>query len=243
MENKKYYCAYEKRYKAVYDAGAEFWGHTPDDEELKIVLEKWIEDNNLKNKKIIEFACGEGAAGVILSKLGCEYLGIDISPSAIRKAKSILNTFPNAKVELIDMVDQKLTDEYDAALDVMGFHMLITDIDRIKYLKNAQSCLKNGSPMLFFRELYDNNAYDGLINDFDEWLKVTGSDYNTPRQMSFQKDGKDTEIYIPYVPGRTNSKNGYLKEMKTAGFIVDNIFEMPTSRKVPHSVSIYVHKP
>lgn len=30
MENKPYYMVYEKRYKIVYEVGAERWGHSPE---------------------------------------------------------------------------------------------------------------------------------------------------------------------------------------------------------------------
>lgn len=63
MENKPYYLAYEKRYKSAYEAGAERWGHSPEDEELYATLKAWVKDNHLKGKGIVEFACGEGAGG------------------------------------------------------------------------------------------------------------------------------------------------------------------------------------
>lgn len=87
MQNKPYYSVYEKRYKTVYEAGAERWGHSPDNKELYDTLKAWVEDNHLKGKSIVEFACGEGASGVILSKLGCRYTGFDISPSAVKKGE------------------------------------------------------------------------------------------------------------------------------------------------------------
>lgn len=64
----------------------ERWGHSPDDEILYNTLKTWVEENGLKGKKIIEYACGEGACGVILSELGCIYHGVDISPFAIEKS-------------------------------------------------------------------------------------------------------------------------------------------------------------
>ncbi|MCL2776313.1 MAG: hypothetical protein FWD71_23670 [Oscillospiraceae bacterium] len=67
MPNKPYYLAYEARYKKVYEAGFERWGHSPDDEELIAYLTEWVNKYNLQGKRIIEFACGEGASGEILS--------------------------------------------------------------------------------------------------------------------------------------------------------------------------------
>ena len=242
MSDKPYYLAYENRYQKVYEAGGDSWGHSLDDEELTEYLTQWVDKYKLKGKKIIEFACGEGASGVILSKLGCIYHGVDIAPSAVEKAKERLKEYPAASVSLLDMVNQKLSGIYDAALDVMGFHMLVADPDRINYLKNAFSCLKNNAPMFFFRELYSKDANDSFIGSFDEWLSITQNDYNKLRQMTINKDGKDIEIYLPYVPGRSKTKAGYTRELSENGFTVDSIIEMKASHKTPDSVSIYVHK-
>jgi len=46
-----YYTAYENRYQKVYEAGAERWGHSPDDEELISTLTAWVEENQLKGKR------------------------------------------------------------------------------------------------------------------------------------------------------------------------------------------------
>jgi hypothetical protein len=67
MPDKPYYLAYEARYKKVFAAGGDCWGHSTDDETLATTLEKWVSDNQLKGINIIEFACGEGASGVLLS--------------------------------------------------------------------------------------------------------------------------------------------------------------------------------
>jgi predicted RNA methylase len=238
-----YYTAYEIRYKKAYEAGADYWGHTPDDEELTSYLSEWVRQHNLEGKRIIEFACGEGASGVILSGLGCMYHGVDISPSAVNKAANTLKNYPNAAVSLLDMVSRKVDGIYDAALDVMGFHMLVADPDRLKFLKNALSCLKNNAPMFFFREQYSEDANDGFINAFDEWLSITNHDYVTPRQLCFQKDGKDIGIQLPFVPGRSKTKDGYAHELSQSGFVIDSFMEMSESRKLSKSISIYAHKP
>ena len=61
-----YYMAYEKRYRTVFEAGVSRWGHSPDDPILYETLKAWVEENDLVGKKVVEFACGEGACGVIL---------------------------------------------------------------------------------------------------------------------------------------------------------------------------------
>lgn len=242
MKNQPYYLAYEDRYKTVFEAGAERWGHSPDNQELYITLKEWVTDNKLTGKNIIEFACGEGASGVILSELGCHYHGVDIAPSAVMKAKEALKRYPNARVDILDMVKETIDENYDAALDCMGFHMLVTDQDRKSYLRNAFLSIQHDSPMLFYKEAYRNdNSVKSVVNSYDEWLEMTGDDYETPSIRRVAES--DIEVMIPYVPARGNDKNGYITEMKLAGFTVEKFIEMNISSNIPHAASIYVRKP
>ncbi len=245
---KPYYLAYEARYRAVYDAGADHWGHTADDEELSRTLADWVAQNDLYGKRILEFACGEGAAGVILSRLGCHYHGVDISPTAIRAAKHALRDYPDASVELLDMVHSPLPNGYDAALDSMGFHMLITDDDRASYLKNAFAALKPGAPMLFYKESYRNaNSTVPVVrtpvHSFDEWVALTGGDYHTPMERTVETPAGTVSVRIPLVPARANDGEGYKAELTAAGFSVETFREMNVSRAIAYAASIYVRKP
>lgn len=239
----EYYKAYENRYQKAYEAGIEHWGHEIDDKELVDTLKKWVHENNLKGKKIIEFACGEGASGVILSHLGCIYTGVDIAPSAVKKTRDAIRDYPLASAMQLDMVKQKPEGGYDAALDVMGFHMLVVDKDRKAYLDNAFSCLKAGAPMLFFRELYCEDAYKGAVDSFESWKTITGEDYDTPQRRTAEVNGKDVEVYIPTLPGRSRTKSGYCQEFIRAGFCVDKFCIMEQSHHCISSATIFIHKP
>lgn len=242
MSEKPYYLAYESRYQKVFAAGAQRWGHSPDDEILFKTLSKWVLDNQLQGKRIIEFACGEGACGEILSQLGCIYHGVDIAPSAVEKTKIALSPYPNATVTLADMVNQPILEKYDAALDCMGFHMLVLDVDRMKYLKNAYNCLNVHAPMLFFRETYRENAPNDKIETIEQWKSITGDDYDTPQIRTAHQNGMDIEVNIPLVPARARTKDGYLLEMKETGFYVEDFVEMDINEQCVYSVSIFVRK-
>ncbi len=248
MKKQPYYFAYENRYKTVYESGAERWGHSPDDKELYDTLKEWVHDYCLKGKTIIEFACGEGASGAILSKLGCFYHGVDLSPSAVMKAKETLKSYPNARVDILDMVKETTGETYDAALDCMGLHMLVTDEDRKSYLKNALLSLKEGSPMLFYKESY-HSANDGEtvvtspVPSYEDWLKMTGADYETPSVRKLDLGDSHLEIMLPFVPTRANDREGYMAEMNLAGFKVEKFIEMNRSKAILSSASIYVRKP
>jgi SAM-dependent methyltransferase len=239
--DKPYYQAYEARYQKVYKAGANCWGHSPDDENLKNALKNWVEKNHLHGKRILEFACGEGASGVILSQLGCQYHGIDLAPSALEKAKLALTPYPDATVSKINMVKQSLEDDpFDASLDVSGIHMLITDHDRSNYLKNAFRSLKPNAPMLFLQESYWKDEEEVMINSLEEWAALTGDDYETPQPRTVLNEGTPVEILIPILPARGRSKKGYLNELQKNGFIVDDFMQSETLNS--HSITIYTHR-
>ncbi|HOG00322.1 MAG TPA: class I SAM-dependent methyltransferase [Clostridia bacterium] len=241
--NKPYYLAYEARYQKVFAAGVECWGHSPDDETLVSTLGKWVNENNLAGKKIIEFACGEGACGVILSRSGCRYRGVDIAASAIEKAQNRLRGFPDARVGIMDMVKERTNETYDAALDCMGFHMLVTDHERKTYLQNAFDSLKSGAPMLFFRESYRETAYGGKVDTYEQWKEICGEDYETPSLRCNKSGDQEIELWIPLVPGRPKSKDGYFKEIQSVGFVAEDFIEMDLNNQNPYSASIYARKP
>ena len=240
MNAETYYHAYEKRYQAVYAAGAERWGHSPDEPELLAAISDWVARNGLEGKRVVEFACGEGAVGVILSRLGCVYHGVDISPSAVEKTKAAIAGFPHASVQLLDMVKQRVTGGFDAAVDCMGLHMIILDSHRKQYLSNAHAVLVPGAPMLFYRESYRENAYDGLVENWGQWLSITGDDYEKPELRRVLDS--DISVSVPLVPGRARTKNGYERELRDAGFDVICIQELEINQQNPYSVAIQVRK-
>ncbi len=237
-----YYTAYERRYRAVYAAGVKTWGHNTDDQTLLDTLSRWAAQNKLTGKRVIEFACGEGSAGVILSGLGCAYTGADIAPSAVARAQEALAGYPGARVMTLDMVNDKIGEIFDGALDVMGFHMLVTDADRAKYLSNVRASLAPGAPALFFREVYRADAYEGEVASFEDWVRISSSDYDTPEPRTVVNDGVEYKVNIPLVPARAKNRAGYIAEFERAGFTVEEFIEMDVNSACTYSASIYVRR-
>lgn len=124
------------------------------------------------------------------------------------------------------MVNDPITEKYDAVIDIMGFHMLILDTDRRKYLNNAFNCLKNNAPMLFFRQSHRVVAPEEIIETMEQWLHITGDDYVTPQIRTANQNGLNIEVNLPLVPGRARTRRGYYLEMKEAGFMIEDFIEM-----------------
>lgn len=235
----EYYRGYDKRYRAAYEAGVDRWGYSPDNEELREALSKWVRDNGLCGKRVIEYACGEGAGGAILASLGCEYTGVDLSEAAIAKASEALSQYPSARAYRMDMVREKAEGVYDAALDIMGLHMLVTDPDREAYLKNVHDALKPGAPALFYRESFRADATNARVETFADWLALTGNQYTEPEERTaLDRDGREVTVLIPRLPARARSEAGYREEMRGAGFSVTRFRVMEPSWAMAFSATI-----
>lgn len=237
-----YYLAYERRYQTVYASGATLWGNTINDEVLVNTLTDWVKKNDLCGKRVVEYACGEGSVGVILSRLGCIYHGVDIAPSAVERSKQALAEYPNATVTLLDMVSERIKGMYDAAVDSMGLHMIVTDTDRKKYLNNVNAALNSNAPALFFRESFRADLKSYQVNSIEEWVAITGEDYEKPNARQVTNDGVTYTVNIPVVPARAKNKSDYINEMNEAGFTVEDFIEMDVSNLITHSATLYVRK-
>ena len=236
----EYYRAYEERYRAVSEAGGDWWGHRPDDARLRESLEKWVCENSLKGKKVIEYACGEGACGIILSSLGCIYRGVDIAPSAVDRTNYHLAEFPGAHADVLDMVRERAAEAgYDAALCVSGLHMLVTDSDRAAFLNNVFHALKPGGCAYFYQEAYRRDAYEGHVESIDQWQRITGLDFNTPQPRIMG----EKQVMLKLLPARPRTEAGYRSEMQDAGFEIVCFRELAESDFIPMSAEIKLRRP
>ena len=180
-----------------------------------------MNENKLFGKHIVEFACGEGGAAAILCGLGCIYTGADCAPSALGRTAETIAGYPDATLLRLDLTRERLEGVFDAALDIMGLHMLVTDSDRAAYLANMRACRLPGVPALFLFENYRENFYSGDVKTLDDWINITGeSDYTTPRPRTVKSGGKDITVEIPFLPSRPKTRDGYIEELERAGFAV-----------------------
>lgn len=220
-KGKPYYTAYEKRYRSAYEQGADYWGYVPEKEAQASEVKEFVSRYDLLGKTIAEFGCGEGGVGVELARLGCKYQGFDIAPSAIDKARTDLNTYPDANVFVWDIVNTHFNIEcFDAGVDMSCLHMLVVDNDRKNYLSNAFASLKHSAYMLFCGESFRENAYRGDVNSYDQWLEITGVDVDTPQLRTAIKGDGEIQVMMPLIVARPRNEQDYISEMESVGFKV-----------------------
>ena len=220
-----YYNAYEDRYRRVYAQGVDFWTAHPEEiSDTTESLDTFLKKSPQPDPLILECGCGEGHLAEHLIKKGFRYIGVDISPSGIKKAMARTyqldaKTKPNfliANTTALDLIEDA---SVDIIIDHYHFHMLVTDNDRQSYLKEANRVLRSEGLAYFRENLQAKNAMQSVAS-FDEYLAITSSDFTIEEDREAWQDGKAVRIKLPRVPARANSLKGYISELETAGFEV-----------------------
>ncbi|MBN2362503.1 class I SAM-dependent methyltransferase [candidate division WOR-3 bacterium] len=220
-KGKFYYTAYDKRYKSVYSQGVDYWSSFPEViEGVKTVLTSLLPvDSTSDNIKLIELGCGEGYIAGHISKMGIKYTGIDISETAVSKAKK---RYDDKNIEFIsaDMTVCREIKEnvFDFALDISSLHMLVTDDDRDKYLNVVSRIVKPGGTVIFLNESCREDSIDCRIETYEQWLSISGTDVDSPERWTAFQNGLPINIVIPRIASRSKSLNQYRQEIFSHGF-------------------------
>lgn len=137
--DRKYYEAYDDRYRQVHGAALQWFADTPSPI-VGQILERYGVDG-----RILEIGCGEGRDGGFLMEQGFDVLATDVSPAAIDYARK---QFPGyaERFEVLDCLRAKLDETFRFIYAVAVVHMLVPDEDR------------DG----FYRFLRDHLTPDGL---------------------------------------------------------------------------------
>ena len=122
---KKYYEAYDDRYKQIHAQDLQWSSEMPS----KIVAETIQSVSLPTNSKILEIGCGEGRDAYLLLTQGFDVLATDVSREAVDYCKK---KFPNFSehFQVVDCVTEKLGKKFDFIYAVAVIHMLVSDNDR-----------------------------------------------------------------------------------------------------------------
>ena len=88
---KKYYQAYDQRYKTVHEKGLSWSSDlcTP------IVMETIHKYNITSNHQLLEIGCGEGRDSRVVLENGYDLMATDISNEAIQYCKQVISNYKN----------------------------------------------------------------------------------------------------------------------------------------------------
>lgn len=197
---KKYYEAYDTRYKQVHDKGLSW---SPNNN--TIIVEDIIIKYHLEKENILEIGCGEGRDARYLLNKKYNVLATDISKEAINYCiKEDQIHKDNYKV-LDALSDDISNDKYGFIYSIACLHMLVLDEDRSKYYKYIYNHLKDNGYALIL------TMGDGEIESSSDISKAFNNIKRTHQESN-------EELDIATTSCRIVNFDTLLKEVKNIGF-------------------------
>lgn len=134
---RKYYEAYDDRYRQVHGESLQWFADSPSPIVAQ-VLERFCVDG-----RILEIGCGEGRDARFLLERGCDVLATDVSPAAIDYARRRFPAFAD-RFRVLDCLTGELEEKFGFIYSVAVVHMLVPDGDRDGFYRFIRSHLKPG---------------------------------------------------------------------------------------------------
>lgn len=204
---RKYYEAYDERYKKVHEKSLLWFSKEPTPQLLE-----WIESNSIpKEEKILEAGCGEGRDALYLAEQGYNITAIDVSSSAIEKCRELANSKGiHAEWIVTDALcaDKLIGRRFKWIYSVATLHMLVDDTDRYKFLNSLYNLLESNGRLLLV------NMGDGK--------NERRSDISTAfelQERNHMATGK--KIMVAGTSCRVVNWETHQKELCNAEFIID----------------------
>ncbi len=125
MPEKRYYEAYDERYKTAHARGIRWMGGEP----TALVGEILDRYGVGREQPILELGCGEGRDAIPLLERGYDLLATDVSPEAVAYCR-LLAPEHSDRFQLLDAVKGALPGRYRFIYAVAVLHMLVLPEDR-----------------------------------------------------------------------------------------------------------------
>ena len=125
MQSRKYYEAYEERYKTAHEKGVS-WAQMKNTPIVMDIIKRY---NFHTDRSLLEIGCGEGRDAEIVLENGFHLLATDISPEAIKYCKEKMPDF-ESNFMVLDCLSRDLDKKFDFIYSVAVVHMLVLDEDR-----------------------------------------------------------------------------------------------------------------
>ncbi len=139
MEERKYYEAYEERYKQVHARKLQWLSDEPS-EIVGRTLEKYGVG---KAARILEVGCGEGRDAAQLMRLGYDLTATDVSAEAVRYCGAKYPQYAQ-RFHVLDCLQDETRETYDCIYAIAVLHMLVDDADRRAFWRFMQTHLNAG---------------------------------------------------------------------------------------------------
>lgn len=124
-DNRKYYTAYEERYKTAHSHGVS-WSSDVSTPLVMEVIEKYRINHG---QRLLEIGCGEGRDSRTVLENGYDLMATDVSGEAIAYCKKQMPQFER-HFSVLDCLSDRLDMRFDFVFAVAVIHMLVPDGDR-----------------------------------------------------------------------------------------------------------------
>ena len=138
MPKRKYYNAYDDRYRQVHEQNLQWFDKNPS----AIVTETIREFSVSHQHKLLEIGCGEGRDAYPLLEQGFDLLATDVSPEAIAFCKKRMPDYAK-RFQILDCVTEKMSETFDFIYAIAVVHMLVPNADRYAFYNFIRRHLKS----------------------------------------------------------------------------------------------------
>ena len=138
---RKYYEAYDDRYRQVHGADLQWFADSPSPIVGEILERCKIEG------KILEIGCGEGRDAKYLLDRGYDVLATDVSPAAVDYARKRFPQYAE-RFRVLDCLTGSAGEKFDFIYAVAVVHMLVPDADRDGFYRFIREHLTDGGAAL-----------------------------------------------------------------------------------------------
>ncbi len=138
-DNRKYYAAYDERYKTAHAQGVS-WSSNVSTPIVMEVIEKY---NINHSQRLLEIGCGEGRDSRTVLEHGFQLTATDISSEAIAYCKEKMPEYEN-QFSVLDCLSDELDEKFDFLFAIAVVHMLVPDEDRDGFYGFIRSHLTAG---------------------------------------------------------------------------------------------------
>ena len=175
---RKYYEAYDERYKTVHLKGVS-WSS---DKSTPVVLDIIQKYHISFQDSILEIGCGEGRDARAVLEKGYNLLATDISKEAIEYCKKTIPLYKD-NFKILDCINNKHQSKYSFIYSVAVIHMLVLEEDR----------------NMFYRFIYEHLTEDGIAMVCSMGTDIGGS--ATPIGASANVVGTSVAAKNGYIIG------------------------------------------
>ena len=200
MEDKRYYQAYDIRYKAAHSKGVSWASESSTPMVIKTIEKYGIS----KESALLEIGCGEGRDSKAVLELGYNLLATDVSGEAVLYCQRLMPEY-KSRFRLLDCLTGELDESYDFIYSVAVIHMLVLDCDRDGFYQFIKRHLKPDGIALILTmgdgetqmQTDINSAFDIVQRSHESGkMMVASTSCRMSLALSFRKELERNGLYI-----------------------------------------------